>query len=57
VTTTLFEERVETVEPSPQAQASLATRLPYAAGASLVAIVPAVAATYSGFQVMRLFRA
>ena len=56
MTTRLFEEPVETVEPSAQAKVPLATRLPYCAVASLVAIVPAVAATYSGFQVMRLFR-
>ena len=56
MTTRLFEEPVETVEPSQQAHVPLATRLAYAVGASLVAIVPAVAATYSAFQVTRLFR-
>ena len=56
MTTRLFEEPVEAVEPSQQARVSLATRLPYCAVASLVAIAPAVAATYSAFQVSRLFR-
>ena len=54
MTTRLFEEPVEAVEPSQQVL--LATRLPSCAGASLVAIAPAVAATYSAFQVTRLFR-
>ena len=56
MTTRLFEEPVETVEPSEQAKVPLASRLPYSALASFVAIVPAVAATYSAFQVLRLFR-
>lgn len=55
VTTRLFEEPVEVVEPPPT-QAPLASRIFCCAGASLVAIVPAVAATYSAFQVTRFFR-
>jgi hypothetical protein len=52
--TRLFEEPVEAVEISPQAP--LANRIFCCAGVSLVAIVPAVAATYSAFQVTRFFR-
>jgi hypothetical protein len=55
VTTRLFEEPIEAIEPPP-AQAPLASRIFCCAGASLVAIVPAVAATYSAFQVTRFFR-
>jgi|SRR5215213_1189653 len=56
VTTRLFEEPVESVEPSQQAQAPLASRIFCSAGASLVAIVPAVAAMHSALKVTRLFR-
>jgi len=52
--TRLFEEPVDAVEPLPPAP--LATRIFCSAGASLVAIIPAVAATYSAFQVTRFFR-
>ena len=52
--TRLFEEPVDAVEPSPPA--SLASRIFCSVGASLVAIIPAVAATYSAFQVTRFFR-
>src|SRR5215510_8856054 len=56
VTTRLFEEPVDTIEPAPQAQVPLANRILCCAGASLVAIVPAIAARYSAFQVVRLYR-
>lgn len=52
--TKLFEEPVDAVELSPPAP--LASRILCSAGASLVAIIPAVAATYSSFQVTRFFR-
>jgi len=56
VTTRLFEEPIEAVESSEQTQVPLATRLLYCIGASLVAIVPSVATTYSGLQIARFFR-
>ena len=56
VTSILFKEPVEVVESSEPAQVSFATRLLYRLAASLVAIIPAVAATQSGLQIVRFFR-
>jgi|GEM_PF-4717974 len=55
-TTRLFEEPIEAVETSEQAQVPISTRLLYCIGASLVAIIPSVATTYSGLQMARFFR-
>ncbi|HEX5602874.1 MAG TPA: hypothetical protein VFX63_10000, partial [Pyrinomonadaceae bacterium] len=45
--TRLFEEPIEAVESSDHAQVPIATRLFYCIGASMVAIIPSVATTYS----------
>lgn len=54
--TRLFEEPIEAVESSDHAQVPIATRLFYCIGASMVAIIPSVATTYSGLQIARFFR-
>ena len=56
MTIRLFEEPGEAAESPQQADVSIVARLLYAAWASIVAIVPALAATYSALQVTNLFR-
>lgn len=52
----IFEQPVETAESPQQVEASLAARLLFCAWASLIVLVPALAATYSAWQLTNLFR-
>lgn len=56
MTIRLFEEPGEADELSQQVRVSIAARLFYLAWASMVAFLPALAATYSAFHVVNLFR-
>ena len=56
MTLKLFETAVETAESPEQTHVSFAARLLHCVWASLVAVIPAIAASYSALQVTNLFR-
>ena len=56
MTTRLFEADLEAAESAQQTQVSLAARLLHCIWASLVAVIPAIAASYTALQITNVFR-